>query len=378
MGEPEDDWTTRRRDPYAYEGMIAHPSARTTFTSEELLSTDPRLAPLVAGGVRCHGGFDADGSYRSPRTLHRTPAVRAWQERLALEGHELVAIPEALIPPQYPSVAQAKLLLTEGVTEPIVRALTLIAIVEGFGAIIRDVPVPALSSHIRESIDGTALAHLGTLFEAHARDEAGHKDEGGHKQMWEAARDLALDKPKVPGDILLRMMGRRASSKKAEKPRLHPALDPAFERMLGTMTNVLVIEVFAAQTFDWGERLLSDAEVSAAPQAAGAMVAHIRADETPHVEYLRTALSEIRARTLRTVDGGEIAGRIVVDALLHDTLATLTTARPRDQRDETRTSLFEAMKKAKKGDSLLSAFDALEPAWTPPAKTGFEPAPEAA
>lgn len=355
-----------------------HPSARTTFTREELLSTDPQLAPLIAGGVRCHGGFDADGSYRSPRTLHRAPAVRAWQERLALEGHELVTIPEALIPPQYPSVAQAKLLLTEGVTEPIVRALTLIAIVEGFGAIIRDVPVPALSSHVREPIDGTALAHLGALFEAHARDEAGHKDEGGHKQMWEAARDLALDNPKVPGDILLRMMGRRATRKKAEKPRLHPALDPAFERMLATMTNVLVIEVFAAQTFDWGERLLSDEEVSAAPRAAGAMVAHIRADEAPHVEYLRTALSEIRARTLRTVEGGEIAGRIVVDALLHDTLATLTTARPEEQRDETRTSLFEAMKNAKKGDSLLAAFDALEPAWTPPAKTGFEPSPEAA
>ena len=353
--------------------MSAQPSARTTFTSDELLSTEPRLAPLIAGGVRCHGGFDAEGSYRSPRTLHRTPAVRAWQDRLALEGHSLVSIPESLTPPQYPSVDQSKLLLREGVTEPIVRALTLIAIVEGFGAIIREVPVPELSPHIRESIDGTALAHLRSLFEAHARDEAGHKDEGGHKQMWEAARDLALDKPKVPSDILLRMMGRRASGKKAEKPRLHAALDPAFERMLGTMANVLVIEVFAANTFDWGERLLSDEAVSASPKAAGAMVAHIRADEAPHVEYLRAALSEIRARTLRTVDGGEVSGRLVVDALLHDTLSTLTSARPKDQRDETRTSLVEAMKAAKKGDSLLDAFDALEPAWTPPAKTGFEP-----
>jgi hypothetical protein len=245
--------------------------------------------------------------------------------------------------------------------------------VEGFGAVIRDVGVPKLDAHLVEPIDGTALAHLEALFEAHARDEAGHKDEGGHKQMWEAARDLALDKPKVPGDILLRFMGRRAGKPKMEKPRTLPALDPALERMLTTMANVLVIEVFAAQTFDWGERILGDADVSAAPQAAGAVVANIRADETPHVEYLRAALTEVRARTLRTEDGKTVAGRDVVDALLHDTLATMTTSRPRDQQEETRTSLLEAMRAAKKDAGIVDAFDALAPSWTPPATTGFEP-----
>ena len=43
-----------------------------------------------------------------------------------------------------------------------------------------------------------------------------------------------------------------------------------------------------------------DPNVSAAPEAAGAMINHIRTDETPHVEYLRTTLSELRARALRT------------------------------------------------------------------------------
>ena len=348
---------------------------RTSFSSDELLQTEPKLAPLIAGGVRCHGGFDSDGAYRSPRTLHRSPAIEAWQGQLAQQGHELVEISTALVPPQYPSVAQSKLLLTEGVREPVVRALTMIAILEGFGAVIRDVTVPALAAHLREPIDGTALAHLETLFEAHARDEAGHKDEGGHKQMWEAARDLALDKPKVPGDILLRFMGRRTAARKVESPRTFPALDPTFERMLMMMANVLVIEVFAAQTFDWGERLLSDPAVSAAPREAGKMVANIRADESPHVEYLRTALSEVRARTLRTADGGTVAGRLVVDALLHQTLGTLTTSRPRDQQEETRSSLVEAMRAAHKDDALLDAFDSLAPRWTPPATTGFEPSP---
>ena len=38
------------------------------------------------------------------------------------------------------------------------------------------------------------------------------------------------------------------------------------------------------------------------------MVRCIRSDETPHVEYMRTALSEIRARTLVTANGGTIEG----------------------------------------------------------------------
>jgi hypothetical protein len=301
-------------------------------------------------------------------------AIRAWQSRLAGEGHDVLAIAPALIPPQYPSLEQAKLLLSEGVREPVVRALTMISIVEGFGAIIRDVVVPDLSSLVVEPIEGTALAHLGVgLFEAHARDEAGHKDEGGHKQMWEAARDLALDKPKVPGDILMRFMGRRTANDGVERERIEPAIDTVLERMLMTMTNVLVIEVFAARTFDWGERLLSDPTVSADPVAAGAMVGYVRTDETPHVEYLRTALSELRARTLRTTAGGAVPGRRVVDALLHRALAALTTSRPRDQRENVRGGLLTAMRDARKGDSLVEQFDALAPAWVPPALTGFEP-----
>jgi hypothetical protein len=348
--------------------------ARLTFTREELLSTHPALTPLVTGGVRCHGGFQPDGTYCSPRTLHRMPAIRAWQSRLVAEGHDLLAIAPALIPPQYPSLEQAKLLLSEGVREPIVRALTMISIVEGFGAIIRDVAVPDLSTLVVEPIEGTALAHLGVgLFEAHARDEAGHKDEGGHKQMWEAARDLALDKPKVPGDILMRFMGRRRSDDGVERERAEPAIDPALERMLVTMTNVLVVEVFAARTFDWGERLLSDPTVSADPLAAGAMVGYVRTDEAPHVEYLRTALSEVRARTVRTTAGGVVPGRRVVDALLHRTLAALTTSRPRDQRENVRGGLVTAIRDARKGDWLIEQFDALAPPWVPPALTGFEP-----
>ena len=99
---------------------------------------------------------------------------------------------------------------------------------------------------------------------------------------------------------------------------------------------------------------------------------HIQSDEKPHVEYLRTALSEVRARTLRRVDGGTIAGREVVDGLMHRILRTITRARPRDQREDLRASLAEAMTAAARPSALLEEFDALESPWAPPLRTGFE------
>lgn len=348
-------------------------SDRLVYTREELLESGPYAAPLIAGGLRCHGGFGQDGAYRSPRAIHRAPAIAAWQQRLRREGAELLEIPRALMPPQYPNVAQSVLLLEHGVRDPIVRALTIISIVEGFGAIIRDVKVPDLAAVVVEPTDGTALAHLGEgLFEAHARDESGFRDEGGHKQMWEAARDLALEKPRIPGDVLMRMMGRQAARKRPERP--FPQLDETLERMLALMAQVLVVEIFAEGTFDWGHRLLSNPKVSAAPEAAAAMVSHIRTDENPHVEYLRTALSEVRARQLRTVDGGTIAGRTVVDGLLHRILREITRTRPSEQREDVRANLIVAMQSAANPAALLEQFDALESQWTPPTSTSFEPA----
>lgn len=343
------------------------------FTPQELLSDAVCATPLIAGGVLCHGGFSDDGQYVSPRTLHRNPAVRAWQEQLQAAGEPLIEIADALLPPQYPSVEQARLLLARGMPEPIVRALTVISILEGFGAIIRDVRVPELKALFIEPIEGTALAHLDQgLFEAHARDEAGYRDQGGHKQMWEAARDLALQNPKVPSDVFMRLMGNRGQARGGDP--LFPQLDKQLYRMLSMMSQVYVIEVFARRTFDWGIALLSDPEVSAAPKQAGAMVSFIQADEAPHVQYLRTALSEARARTLRCVDGSTIAGRSVVDGLLHHILSRAIESRPREQRDETRGLVSKAVESGKASASLLEEFDALASRFDPPALTGFEPA----
>src|SRR5262245_19729170 len=77
------------------------PLMKLEWTREELLTDAPYDEPLVAGGVRCHGGF-ANGRYVSPRTENRVPAIAAWQRRLTQEGHRLVDVPQRFVPPHYP------------------------------------------------------------------------------------------------------------------------------------------------------------------------------------------------------------------------------------------------------------------------------------
>jgi hypothetical protein len=338
--------------------------SKLEWSREELLANAPYDEPLFAGGVRCHGGFRS-GLYVSPRTENRVPAIQAWQARLRAGGHALVDVPRAFVPPHYPNYPQAKLLLQEGVRDPITRSLTLISIVEGFGARIRDLRLPDFRREVVEDIGGTALAHLeGGLFEAHARDEAGWRDEGGHKQMWEAARDLGLAKPEIPDDVLLAMM---VGGGRGERRRLFPELSPRLEDAIAFMANVMIVEIFAEDVFEWAKALLGDPEVSAEPVAARALVAHIQSDESPHVEYLRTALSELRARTLRTADGkGEIAGQRVVDELLETMLRQIATTRPARERADVQGAIRLALDDTPAAALLARRFESLDSGWTFP------------
>ena len=151
----------------------------------------------------------------------------------------------------------------------------------------------------------------------------------------------------------------------------YPEIDPKLERMLAFMSQVMVVEIFARETFEWGIALLSDPEVSANPKSAGEMVRFIQQDEKPHVEYLRAALSEVSARTLRTVDGKKIAGKTVIDEFLHRTLHAMALTRQQEQREDLRENLIQAMQVAQNPKSLLEEFDALDLAWEAPKETGF-------
>ena len=144
---------------------------RTEYSSDELLAEHAYEHPLALDGVPCHGGFVC-GRYVSPRTLWRAPAIASWQARLP--AGELAAVLDpisARVPPHFPGVEQTKLLVRHGVTVPLVRILTIIALVEGFGGdVLRLVALPPLVERVLDPIDGTALTHLGALFEAHASD----------------------------------------------------------------------------------------------------------------------------------------------------------------------------------------------------------------
>lgn len=291
------------------------------FTEAELLADVPVVEPLIAGGVRCHGGFDDDGRYVSPRTRHRAPAIEAWQahhtERF---GTDMLHVPLDTWPGNFPNEAQARHLIRSGVPEPLIATLTRIGTVEGFGANIRFLEPGDLQRHFDEDIRGTALDHLGRgLFEAHGRDEAGWEEEAGHKDMWFAARDLAFESPTASVDIdamLARMGFGQGPPGGAMTERFLPEdIDLNLELITTLMIRVLLIEVQAFHTFAWAESWLSDPDLVAGDGRAAELVTYIRADETPHVGYLKTALTEMRDRTWVGEGGRKHAGTQMVGRL---------------------------------------------------------------
>ncbi len=294
-------------------------AAQVEFTLPELLADPAFAAPLVAGGVRCHGGFDEEGTYLSPRTRFRTAAIAAWSERNSeLFGTAPLDVPLERWEKTFPNVEQAKFLIRAGVPEPLMATLTRIGTVEGYGANIRLLQPGNLQRHFVEDIRGTATDHLGRgLFEAHGRDEAGWGEAAGHKEMWFAARDIAFDRACDEVDVtaMLARMGVGQGAGNAKERLLPSDISADLEVMVTLMTRVLFIEISAFHTFAWAEAWMSDTELVGGDGAAARLVSYIRADETPHVGYLRAALTEMRDRAWvgergRTYDGTEMIERI--------------------------------------------------------------------
>lgn len=341
-------------------------TAQVEFTAAELLADAPVTEPLVAGGLRCHGGFADDGRYVSPRTLHRVPAIEAWQRRHEeLTGKPVIDAPMELWPPNFPNVAQARFLVRSGVPEPLVATLTRIGTVEGYGANIRLLQPSGLQRHFDEDIRGTALDHLGRgLFEAHGRDEAGWEAEAGHKDMWFAARDIAFERPTADLDIdamLARMGFGQGAPMGLDGPRLLPDdVDVELEFMVGLMIRVLFIEISAFHTFAWAEDWLSDPDLVAGDGEAARLVSYIRADETPHVGYLRTAITELRDRTWIGESGTRHDGADMIDRLWRHHLDLSLGAGRQVARKAILGEVELWCKKRPNGADLLAEFHALD------------------
>lgn len=297
-------------------------TAQLEYTADELLSDQPIAEPLVVAGTLCHGGFGDDGDYRSPRTRHRVPAIEAWQAHHAdTFAGELIDVPLSTWPGQFPNVTQARLLIERNVPEPLMASLTRIGTVEGFGADIRLLHPGDLQPHFDDDITGTAVDHLDRgLFEAHARDEAGWGEQAGHRDMWFAARDIAFEGRTADVDIdaMIERLGFGPNAKGAPGtgPRRLPGdIDPLLEIVADVMIRILLIEVQAFHTFAWAEELLADPDLVAGDGAAATLVSYIRADETPHVEYLKTALSELRDLTWVGASGRKYPGAEMIGVL---------------------------------------------------------------
>ena len=172
---------------------------------------------------------------------------------------------------------------------------------------------------------GTAIDHLGRgLFEAHGRDEAGWDEEAGHKDMWFAARDIAFERSCEELDIeaMLARMGFGAGRPGADAARVLPDDVPhELEVMVSLMVRVLFIEISAFHTFAWAEEWMSDTELVAGDGEAARLVGYIRADESPHVGYLRAALTEMRDRTWRGEGGRHYAGTEMIGRIWDPMLA---------------------------------------------------------
>lgn len=338
-------------------------SAALAYTQEELLAEHAYARPHEVAGYRLHGGFDARGAYVPPRTLHRWPAIRAWQEALARRGFPLLEATTRLLESgSYPTLEQQKLLLRNGLGETLWNSLTITGVIEARGRLLIDLPAPDLQQVLVEDVSQTAIGHLRKgLLTAHGLDEGGDPGSGlgAHDAMWFAIRDLLFGRdaypfPEVPASIA-----------RPDSGRLAPDLPLAHEQLLSLLMNVLMIEVRAENLFCFVQSLLTDPELFADRRANAAlahqMVERIRADEAIHVAYLQLVLSELRSFTIRTQDGREIPGAQVVDPMWATLVHWHAVENPRLARAQMRDVLHGRMRAHPDGANLVRAFDALEP-----------------
>lgn len=334
-------------------------AAALEFTQAELLAEHAYARQLEVAGTRLHGGFAADGTYLPPRTLHRWPAIRAWQAALAERGYPLIdATTRLLAAGAYPDVRQQKLLLRSGLGQTLWNSLTIIGVIEGRGRLLIELPAPDLQAVLVEDVSHTAIGHLRKgLLTAHGMDEGGdpRTQLGAHDAMWFAIRDLlfganAYPLPEIPESIA-----------RPDGGRLAPDLPLGHEQLLSLLMNVLMIEIRAELGFDSTQRLLADPELftdrRAEARLAHEMVERIRSDEAVHVAYLQLVLSELRSFTFVAGDGRHVPGSAVVDPMWATLVHWHAVENPRLARAQMRDVLHARMRAHPDGARLIDEFE---------------------
>ncbi len=347
-------------------------SLQLEYTTEEILATNPIEEPLILEGVRCHGGFLSDGTYVTPRTRFRMPAIEAWrQHHTETIGTPILHAPLETWPVSYPNVAQSKFLLDKGIREPIIANLTRIGTVEGFGAMLGMLAIADMQRFFVEDVRDTAIGHLENgLLEAHGRDEGGWAQEAGHKHMWYVARDIAFEHPLTEDQTALMMdrlgfgsaSGGTSTDERRSRfmaQRMFEDLDVGLEMLLSMLARVLFIECKAFHVFQWAQELLSDRDLVAGEGAAAELVSHILADEMPHVGYAEIALTEMRDRTFVGISGRRYPGTAIIGPLWERALEDSLGLLEEQNRAFVRSEIERALAGRRRGADLLAEFDAL-------------------
>jgi len=286
--------------------------------------------------------------------------VNAWENRLKDAGIEIVSATTALlVEPNFPNVKQQVFLLKNGIEQPLWDSLTITGIVEGRGRALANLEAPDFQEIIVEDISDTSLGHMNKgLLRAHGWDEGGREDsdQGGHDTMWYAVRDLIFGKDKYPIPTPPDSIGREKDEREMT------CLAPEYEGLLSLLMNVLMIEVRAEKAFHHYEEVIGDASLfeDAKENAALAviLVNRIRADEAIHVAWLRCAISEFGASTIKT-KSGSVKGWDIIGPVWEKMVHWHSIEMHEVNREGNRSGLEDKMLKAPNGAELLNEFGKL-------------------
>jgi hypothetical protein len=286
------------------------------YSEDELMSDHPDLSPHLVLDQRVHGGFLPDGRYQPPRALGREEAFGAWTSSLETRGGEVYPVDASLLKGlRVINVPQQRVLLRNGLGRWFWNQLTVTGKIEARGRLLAEATFPELQPVIVEDISEMAIGHLGKgLLLAHGLDEGGNPEAGigGHDVMWFLARDLAFGANMYPDVEPPENIARPDAGQ-----RMMPEIPEEIEGLVSLLTNLLIIEFRAELGFAESQEILRSADVFVdrrdEAELAAEIIERIRTDELIHVTSLCLYLGELCSVTFRTLDGGTISGRELID-----------------------------------------------------------------
>ncbi len=336
-------------------------TAPLTYTEDELMRDHDGLADHVVMGQRVHGGFRADGEYQPPRALVREPALDAWTAALRDRGGDVFPADASLLAGvRVTNAAQQAVLLRSGLGRWFWDMLTVTGKIEARGRLLADMSFPDLQPVIVDDISEMAIGHLGRgLLVAHGIDEGGQPEIGigGHDVMWFLARDLAFGDETYPDADPPENIARPEAG-----TRFMPELPPEIEGFVSLLANLLIIEFRAEIGFAETQAVLRNPDLFVdrrdEAELAAELVERIRADEAIHVRSLCLYLGELCSVTFRTLDGGTVPGRELIDRFWGGLVQWATVDQPKLNYERVRTELEAYVATHPDGDEILAEFDA--------------------